>query len=95
MELLIKFYFIIFHIMTRKEQDMYFENRTNKNGENFFVAVERYVDPLTEKTKRASVIFQSNTNRARAQAARELDKKIDEIISKRQGSFQGEYENIS
>ena len=30
--------------------------------------------------KRASVIFQSNTNRARAQAARELDKKIDEII---------------
>ncbi|WP_251921026.1 tyrosine-type recombinase/integrase [Lactococcus lactis] len=90
MELLIKFYFIIFHIMTRKEQDMYFENRTNKNGENFFVAVERYVDPLTEKTKRASVIFQSNTNRARAQAARELDKKIDEIISKRQGKFSGE-----
>lgn len=89
MELLIKLYFIIFHTIARKRQDMYFENRTNKNGEKFFIAVERYVDPLTEKTKRASVIFQSNTSRGRAQAARELDEKIEKIIAKRQGQFSG------
>lgn len=66
---------------------MYFDNRTNKNGKKYFVAVERYVDPQTEKTKRASVFFQSNTSRGRVQAARELDEKIDKIISNRQGKF--------
>ncbi|EPM8159444.1 TPA: tyrosine-type recombinase/integrase [Enterococcus faecium] len=68
---------------------MYFEERKNKNGENFYVAVERYVDPLTGKKKRASVVYRTNTVRARRQAERELVDKIDDLISKKQGYFQG------
>jgi len=68
---------------------MYFEERKNKNGESFYVAVERYIDPLTGKKKRASVVYRTNTVRARRQAERELVDKIDDLISKKQGYFQG------
>lgn len=66
---------------------MYFEERKNKVGKIFYVANERYVDPLTGKKKRASVVYHSNTVRARRQAERELIDKIDLIISKKQGVF--------
>ena len=66
---------------------MYFEERKNKAGKIFYVANERYVDPLTGKKKRASVVYHSNTVRARRQAERELIDKIDSIISKKQGVF--------
>ncbi|OMD61694.1 tyrosine-type recombinase/integrase [Paenibacillus odorifer] len=68
---------------------MYFEERKNKNGKLFYVATERYVDPLTSKRKRASVVYHTNTTRARRQAERELVDKIDELISKKQGFFKG------
>lgn len=68
---------------------MYFEERKNKNGDSFFVATERYVDPLTGKRKRASIVYHTNTARARRQAERELIDKIDELISKKQGFFKG------
>ncbi len=69
---------------------MYFEKLKRKNGEVYCKAIERYIDPLTEKPKRAAVTFQSNTSRGRAQAARELDEKIEKIIAKRQGQFSGQ-----
>lgn len=47
---------------------MYFEERKNKDGKLFYVAAERYVDPLTGKKKRASVVYHKNTSRARRQA---------------------------
>ena len=68
---------------------MYFEERKNKDGKLFYVAAERYVDPLTGKKKRASVVYHKNTSRARRQAERELIDKIDDIISKKQGFFKG------
>jgi len=69
---------------------MYFEQRKHKNGEIYFKAIERYIDPLTEKYKRASVIFTSDTSRGRAKAVRELDEKIDRLIKERQEQFQGQ-----
>lgn len=68
---------------------MYFEERKNKEGKLFYVAAERYVDPLTGKKKRASLVYHKNTARARRQAERELIDKIDDIISKKQGFFKG------
>lgn len=68
---------------------MYFEERKNKDGKSFYVATERYVDPLTGKRKRASVVYHTNTARARRQAERELVNKIEELISKKQGFFKG------
>ncbi|KXT62808.1 site-specific integrase [Lactococcus sp. DD01] len=68
---------------------MYFEERKNKDGKSFYVATERYVAPLTGKKKRASVVYHTNTARARRQAERDLMDKIDEIISKKQGFFKG------
>ncbi|MGT9145921.1 tyrosine-type recombinase/integrase [Enterococcus faecalis] len=68
---------------------MYFEERKNKDGKLFYVATERYVDPLTGKRKRASVVYHTNTARARRQAERVLVDKIDELISKKQGFFKG------
>ncbi|MEL1270563.1 tyrosine-type recombinase/integrase [Lactiplantibacillus plantarum] len=68
---------------------MYFEERKNKDGKSFYVATERYVDPLTGKRKRASVVYHTNTARARRQAERELVDKIEELISKKQGFFKG------
>lgn len=62
---------------------MYFEQRKHKNGEIYFKAIERYIDPLTEKYKRASVIFTSDTSRGRAKAVRDLDEKIDKLIKER------------
>lgn len=66
---------------------MYFEERKNRKGEKFYVANERYVDPLTGKKKRASVVYHSNTPRARRQAERELLDKIDNLISMKEEEF--------
>jgi integrase len=68
---------------------MYFEERKNRDGKSFYVATERYVDPLTGKRKRASVVYHTNTARVRRQAERELVDKIEELISKKQGFFKG------
>lgn len=68
---------------------MYFEERQNRKGEKFYVANERYVDPLTGKKKRASVVYHSNIPRARRQAERELLDKIDSLISMKEEEFKG------
>lgn len=68
---------------------MYFEERKNRKGEKYYVANERYVDPLTGKKKRASVVYHSNTPRARRQAERELLDKIDNLISMKEEEFKG------
>ena len=47
-----------------------------KNGK--FKAVERYMDPMTEKYKRVSVTLDKNTRASRKAAEEELRRKIDE-----------------
>ncbi|MGX9799442.1 tyrosine-type recombinase/integrase [Pediococcus acidilactici] len=66
---------------------MHFEKRKYKDGESFFVAVERYVDPLTGKRKRATLIYHSDSARGRRQAERDLANKIENTIAKKQGAF--------
>lgn len=61
---------------------MHFEKRTRKSG-TVNVAIESFIDPLTGKRRRASVVFSANTPRAKAQARRELDEKISNIIDER------------
>lgn len=68
---------------------MYFEQRKNKKGEIYFVANERFIDPLTGKRKKVSIVYHVNTPRARRQAERELTDKIENIIAEKQGFFQG------
>ena len=58
---------------------MYLEKREGKNGITY-VVVERYRDPITGKSKSASVSFKQNTIRARRQAERELLEKIEAIF---------------
>ncbi|MFC6165695.1 tyrosine-type recombinase/integrase [Lactiplantibacillus dongliensis] len=58
---------------------MHFEKRTRKSG-TVNVAIESFTDPLTGKRRRATVVFESGTPRAKAQARRELDDKISSII---------------
>lgn len=68
---------------------MYLEKREGKNGITY-VVVERYRDPITGKSKRASVSFKQNTIRARRQAERELLEKIEAIFEEKESPYQGE-----
>ena len=68
---------------------MYLEKRAGKNGITY-VVVERYRDPITGKSKRASVSFKQNTIRARRQAERELLEKIEAIFEEKESLYQGE-----
>ena len=62
---------------------MHFQKRVLAGGTSTYRAFENYIDPLTGKRKRASVSFKSNSQRGKAQAARELDEKIEELTSQR------------
>lgn len=70
-------YFIVFN----ERKNMYLETRIDKNGNETYVVIERYKDPFTNKTKRASVSFKQNSPKAIRQAERELLDKIDKIIN--------------
>lgn len=52
------------------------------NGKYKFI--ERYKDPLTEKLKRVSVSLNSNSSRAKKEAQRMLNDKIDKALNKRE-----------
>jgi len=60
------------------DKNMYYEKT---NSGNYRVG-EWYKDPLTGKKKRAFITYKSNTSRARKQAERELEDKIDGIVNK-------------
>lgn len=62
---------------------MHFQKRVLADGTSTYRVFENYIDPLTGKRKRASVSFKSNSQRGKAQAARELDEKIEELTSQR------------
>lgn len=72
-----------------KVKNMYIIERINKKGEKSYLATERYKDPLTGKTKRASITFRSNTARGRKQAENDLSDRIDELIRKGEAKFDG------
>lgn len=75
---------------------MHFEKRTKqKDGSIYHVVVENYIDPLTNKRKRASITMDSFTPRAQAQARRELDDKISRLISQRQDTQKEVVENYT
>lgn len=59
---------------------MYFEKRKNKKGNPFFVVTDRYIDPLTGRFKRASVVYHRNTSRCRNEAIHELGEKIEHLF---------------
>ncbi|PCR99202.1 tyrosine-type recombinase/integrase [Lactococcus fujiensis] len=59
---------------------MYYEVRISKKGIRRFIVLDDYIDPLTGKKKRASVAYYHDTVRARKEAERELEDKIDELI---------------
>lgn len=69
---------------------MYREEIKNKKGEIKYVVVERYIDPITNKTRRASVRFSKNTVRARREAERDLLDKIDKLIANRKKLYRGD-----
>lgn len=69
---------------------MYFEERKNKRGKSFFVVTDRYVDPLTGKFKRASVVYHRNTSRCRNEAVRQLSDRIEQLIAKEEDLYKGD-----
>lgn len=69
---------------------MYFEERKNKKGKSFFVVTDRYVDPLTGKFKRASVVYHRNTSRCRNEAVRQLSDRIEQLIAKEEDLYKGD-----
>ncbi|HEM3587819.1 TPA: site-specific integrase [Streptococcus suis] len=66
---------------------MYLETRIDKNGNETYVVIERYKDPFTNKTKRASVSFKQNNPKAIRQAERELLDKIEKIINDSESKY--------
>ncbi|WP_270330428.1 tyrosine-type recombinase/integrase [Lapidilactobacillus dextrinicus] len=69
---------------------MYFEKRKNKKGNPFFVVTDRYIDPLTGRFKRASVVYHRNTSRCRNEAIHELGEKIEQLISDKEDLYKGD-----
>lgn len=66
---------------------MYLETRIDKNGNETYVVIERYKDPFTNKTKRASISFKQNNPKAIRQAERELFDKIEKIINDTESKY--------
>ncbi|HEM3613173.1 TPA: hypothetical protein U1C34_000566 [Streptococcus suis] len=66
---------------------MYLETRVDKNGNETYVVIERYKDPITNKIKRASVSFKQNSPKAIRQAERELLDKIDRIVNELESKY--------
>lgn len=55
---------------------------TEKLQTGKYKAVERYTDPVTGKAKKISVVIDSDTRKARKEAQRILDEKIEAILGK-------------
>ena len=66
---------------------MNFTSYDRKDGTTVYQAIDRYVDPLTGKRKKATVTFMSNTPRGRRQAERDFEDKIDDLINQRQDMY--------
>ncbi len=74
---------------------MHIEKKTHADGSYYNLAVESYIDPLTQKRKRCSISFNLNTARAKAQARRELNEKIAGILEERESSQAEIAENLT
>ena len=61
---------------------MWSEEFKDKNGATKHRFYERYIDPLTNKRKRTSVVMNKGTRQSEKEAQRLLNKKIDELIKK-------------
>lgn len=81
---------LFYRFLYTKGMSMYIETRKNKNGNEYYVAVDRYRDPLTGTLKRASVSFKVDSVQARRQAVRELEEKIEKIIDDIEKQFKSE-----
>ncbi|HEN3035150.1 TPA: site-specific integrase, partial [Streptococcus agalactiae] len=66
---------------------MYYRTKTNSKGITRYEVVDKYKDPLTGKWKTAVVSYHKNTSRARKQAQRELEDKIELLINGSEAQF--------
>lgn len=66
---------------------MYYRTKTNSKGVTRYEVVDKYKDPLTGKWKTAVVSYHKNTSRARKQAERELEDKIERLVNGSEAQF--------
>lgn len=66
---------------------MYYRTKTNSKGVTRYEVVDKYKDPLTGKWKTAVVSYHKNTSRARKQAEREIEDKIERLVNGSEAQF--------
>ncbi|TDL33496.1 site-specific integrase [Macrococcoides bohemicum] len=59
---------------------MWCEERKDKDGKTYYLFIEKYKDPLTDKWKRTSVAMNKNTRPSQKEAQRRLEAKIKGIV---------------
>src|SRR5699024_12513941 len=59
---------------------MWYETFTDKKGKTKYCFYERYIDPLTNKRKRTSIVMNKSTRQSQKEAQRQLNEKIDQLI---------------
>src|SRR5699024_8247168 len=59
---------------------MWVEEFKNKNGKTQYRFYERYKDPLTNKTRRTSVVMNKDTRQSQKEAQKRLNERIDNKI---------------
>src|SRR5699024_12873145 len=59
---------------------MWVEEFKNKNGKTQYRFYERYKDPLTNKTRRTSVVMNKDTRQSQKEAQKRLNESIDNKI---------------
>lgn len=59
---------------------MWCEERSDKDGKTYYLFIEKYKDPLTDKWKRTSVAMNKNTRPSQKEAQRRLEAKIKGIV---------------
>lgn len=59
---------------------MWYEKFTDKKGKTKYRFYERYIDPLTNKRKRTSIVMNKPTRQSQKEAQRQLNEKIDQLI---------------
>ena len=62
---------------------MYYKQKVGKKGVVRYEVLEKYKDPLTGKWRVATVSYFKDTRRARLQAERELEEKIEKLTEER------------